>query len=122
MAAFYSEGVYRVGGGVSVPRVLSTHEPEYTAEARAAEVEGSVGLVVTIGENGRVRDIQVQTSLGYGLDEKAIECVQKWRFRAGELKGEPVPVAANLSVGFSLRDRKEHRGGDVRVGLQIDGE
>jgi hypothetical protein len=33
-----------------------------------------------------------------------------------------VPVAANLSVGFSLPGRKEHPGGDVRTVFQIDGE
>jgi periplasmic protein TonB len=102
MAIFHSDGVYRIGGGVSVPRLLSTEAPDYSAEARAAGIEGSVELLVTIGETGAVRDVQVQTPLGYGLDEKAIECVRKWRFRAGELNGAPVPVAAQLRIGFSL--------------------
>ena len=38
MAWFFSEGVYRVGGGVSVPRLISLRQPEYSAEALAARI------------------------------------------------------------------------------------
>jgi TonB family protein len=121
VATFYSEGVYRVGGGVSVPRLLTTQEPEYTAEARAARIEGSVGLIVTIGQDGIARDIRVEKSLGYGLDEKAIECVCKWRFSPGVMNGEPVPVAANISVGFSLQGGTQHPRGVQNPTRQIEG-
>jgi hypothetical protein len=47
MAMFHSEGVYRVGGGVSVPRLLVNNPPEYTAEAGGARIEGQVELLVT---------------------------------------------------------------------------
>jgi protein TonB len=78
MAMFHSEGVYRVGGGVSVPRLLVNNPHEYTAEAHGARIEGQVELVVTIGEDGIARDMRIQKSLGYGLDEKAIDCVSNW--------------------------------------------
>jgi outer membrane biosynthesis protein TonB len=40
--------------------------------------------------------------LGLGLDEKAIEAVQKWRFRPGYLNGKAVAVAATVEVNFRL--------------------
>lgn len=107
MAMFHSEGVYRVGGGVSVPRLLVNNPPEYTAEARAARIEGQVALVVTIGEDGIARDMRIQKSLGYGLDEKAIECVCNWRFSPGLKNGAAVAVAANIAVHFSLQTSEE---------------
>jgi len=40
-----------------------------------------------------------------GLDEKAIEAVQKWRFRPATKDGQPVSVSAIVDVGFRLRDK-----------------
>jgi protein TonB len=99
---FFSEGVYFVGSGVSTPRVLSSTRPEYTAEARAAGIEGAVQVVVTIGQDGVPRDARIHAGLGHGLDEMAIRCVAEWRFKPGEYEGNPVAVAATLNVSFQL--------------------
>jgi periplasmic protein TonB len=106
MARFFSEGVYRIGGGVSVPRLLTMQQPEWTAEARAAQIEGAVELLATIGQDGIPRDLRVQEALGFGLDEEAIRCVRSWRFTPGVLAGSPVPVAATLKVNFLLEPSK----------------
>jgi protein TonB len=37
-----------------------------------------------------------------GLDEKAIEAVQKWRFLPARKAGVPVAVAINIEVQFHL--------------------
>ena len=49
-----------------------------------------------------VRDIRVLRSLGFGLDEKAIEAVKKWKFRPGSKNGQAVAVQATIEVNFRL--------------------
>ena len=95
--------VYRAGGGVSQPSVLSKVEPDYTDEARAAETEGDVVLRVVVGLDGLAHDIKVIKSLDAGLDEKAAEAVQKWTFKPGLLKGVPVDVVATLEINFKMK-------------------
>ena len=46
-------------------------------------------LYIEVGPNGTADSIKVQRSLGMGLDEKAIEAVNKWRFRPGVKDGKP---------------------------------
>jgi TonB family protein len=95
-------GVYRAGGEVSSPQLITKVEPEYSEEARKAKYSGVVRLSVTIDEHGVPMDIKVTGPLGLGLDEKAVEAVQKWRFRPGLRNGKPVKVRASIEVSFRL--------------------
>jgi TonB family protein len=93
---------YRIGGGVSAPTVIHKVEPEYTNEARAAGLQGTVMLFVVITPDGRATDIKVVRPLGKGLDQAAIESVEKWKFKPGLKDGTPVPVQATIEVNFRL--------------------
>jgi TonB family protein len=95
-------GAYRVGGGVSAPRVLFSPDPEYSEEARKAKYQGTVVLWVVVGPDGRPRDIRVQRTLGLGLDEKAVEAVRQWKFDPARKNGQPVAVQINVEVNFRL--------------------
>lgn len=95
-------GAYRIGGGVTAPRVLYSPEPEYSEEARKAKYQGTVVLWVVVGSDGRTRDVHVQRSLGMGLDEKAIEAIRQWRFEPGRKDGVAVAVQVNIEVNFRL--------------------
>lgn len=95
-------GVYRIGGGVSPPQLLFKVEPEYSEEARKAKFQGTVVLYVEVDEHGNPRNLKVIRPLGLGLDQKAIEAVQKWRFKPGLKDGKPVAVAATIEVNFRL--------------------
>jgi periplasmic protein TonB len=95
-------GVFRVGGGVTAPSLLYKVEPEYSEEARKAKYQGTVVLYVEVDPSGRARNLRVVRSLGLGLDEKAMEAVNKWRFRPGYKDGKPVTVAATIEVNFRL--------------------
>jgi periplasmic protein TonB len=95
-------GVYRAGGGVTSPSLISKVEPEYSEAARKAKYQGTVILYVEVDPSGRPTNIKVERSLGLGLDEKAIEAVRKWKFRPGYKDGRPVTVAATVQVNFRL--------------------
>jgi periplasmic protein TonB len=95
-------GVFRVGGGVSVPRPIYDPDPEFSEEARKAKYQGTVMLQLVVDADGLPRNIQITRSLGMGLDEKAIETVGTWRFEPARKNGHPVPVLINVEVDFSL--------------------
>jgi TonB family protein len=95
-------GVYRVGGGVTAPVVLSKKDPEYSEEARKAKYQGTVLLSIEVSPSGLASNIKVVRSLGLGLDEKAIEAVKQWKFKPGYKDGKPVTVAATIEVNFRL--------------------
>ncbi len=53
--------------------------------------------------DGTVDILRVIRSLGFGLDENAIQALKKWKFRPGMRNGAPVDVALNIEVNFNLR-------------------
>ena len=95
-------GVFKIGDDVKAPRLLSKVEPEYTEEARVATLAGTVVIGVTIGTDGLAHNLQVLRSLGLGLDEKAVEAIERWRFSPGTKGGQPVQVMATIEVNFRL--------------------
>jgi periplasmic protein TonB len=98
----FGGGAYKIGGGVSAPSVLFKVEPEYSEEARKAKWQGTVVLSLVVDENGKAQNLKVVRSLGLGLDQKAIEAVEKWRFKPGMKDGKSVPVIATIEVNFRL--------------------
>jgi len=94
--------VFRVGNGITSPRLLSKIEPGYSEEARAAKLEGTVLLAVEVWEDGTAHNVRVVRSLGLGLDENAIDAVKKWKFSPGTKDGKRVRVSARVEVKFRL--------------------
>jgi periplasmic protein TonB len=94
--------VFRVGGGVSAPKVTYGPNPEYSKKARKAKYQGTCVLWLVVGADGKPRDVKVARSLGLGLDEKAVEAVSKWRFDPARKDGQPVAVQINVEVTFRL--------------------
>lgn len=95
-------GVYRIGGGVTPPKLTSKVEPEYTEEAKLAKYQGTTVLYAEIGVDGQPRNVQVTRGLGLGLNQKAVEAVMQWRFSPGLKDGQPVVVAATIEVNWRL--------------------
>jgi TonB family protein len=96
------DGIYEIGTGVSMPRVIYAPEPEFSEEARRTKYQGDVVLLATIGADGRPHNLTIVRSLGMGLDEKALETVRTWRFDPAKKDGHPVAVQMNIIVNFHL--------------------
>lgn len=99
------DGAYIVGiGGIGIPKCIACPNPSYSDQARSAKVSGSVVLHLIVTAEGQASNIQVKRSLGYGLDEQAIETVGKWRFEpAVGPEDKPVPVWTNIEVIFRIK-------------------
>ena len=97
-----ASGAFSVGGNVSAPQLITKTDPSYSDEARAAKISGSVTLSLVVSKDGIPTNVRVVKSLGLGLDEKAIEAVQKWRFKPALKDGVAVATQAVVSVNFKL--------------------
>jgi len=84
------------------PRALFQPGPEYSEEARKKQIEGVVQLSIVIGTDGIPHDVKVEKGLGYGLDEKAVQAVEKWRFEPPERDGQPTEQKVAVEVSFHL--------------------
>lgn len=92
---------YRVGGSVSAPHLVYKTEPEYTQEALNARRGGTVLIELVVTRDGLPSDVhELRQKIGFGLDEKAIEAVEQWRFEPGKKSGEPVAVVVQVTVRF----------------------
>ena len=100
------DDVSRVGAGVSMPTVLKRVTPEYTPEARAARISGTVVLQVVIQADGAPKIVKVIKPLDLGLTENAIAALEQWKFNPAMRNGKEVPVSANIEVNFNLEKRK----------------
>jgi TonB family protein len=93
---------FRVGNGVTAPKLLAKVEPEYSEAARRAKIAGTVLLFIVVEPDGHASNMRVVRSLEPSLDQKAMEAVARWRFQPGAKDGMPVPVQATIEVNFRL--------------------
>ena len=92
----------RVGNGVSPPKPIYQPEPEFSESARAAMYHGIATLGLIVSAEGKPTKIFVLKPLGAGLDAKAVEAVQTWKFEPAQKDGQPVRVAIAVEVNFHL--------------------
>jgi len=87
---------------VTPPRAIFMPEPEFSKEARKKKIQGVVVLSFTVGVDGNTHDIKIERGLGYGLDEKAVEAVNRWKFKPALKDEEPIERRINAEVNFHL--------------------
>jgi TonB family protein len=97
-------GLYKVGNGVSAPVPLNTVQVQYTDEARQNKLQGTVLVSLVVNTEGTPQGATIVRSLDPGLDEKALEAVQQYKFTPAieQQTGKPVPVEITLEVNFKL--------------------
>lgn len=82
---------------------LSSHM-RYPEQARAAGIEGRVGVKFVVNEDGSISDIKIMRSLGAGCDEEAVRvlaAMPKWK--PGRNNGIPVKVYFTIPIVFKLQ-------------------
>lgn len=93
---------FRVGSGVSPPRVIFQRDPVFSEPARQAKFQGAVTLMLVVNKEGLPTKIHVVKPLGCGLDAKAVQAVETWRFAPSQKDGQPVAVEIAVQVEFHL--------------------
>jgi TonB family protein len=87
---------------VEPPEILSKPRPLYTAEARAARIEGDVVIKVNLKSNGDIQIIEIVKGLGHGLDQAAYKAAEQIRFRPARKDGVAVDFTTTLRIVFEL--------------------
>ena len=86
--------------GIRLPRPYRRLRPAYPDTAARAEAEATVDVVVDIGTDGEVGDVQVVRWAGFGLDEITVATVRQLHFFPAMKNGTPVPMRVMLRYNF----------------------
>ena len=91
----------RVSQGVSEGLLLHKVTPNYPGLAKQARIQGSVVLQATIGKDGSIQNLRVQSGHPM-LTQAAIDAVRQWKYKPYMLNGEAVEVETTVQVNFTL--------------------
>jgi protein TonB len=90
-------------GGDLSSKVLYAKPPSYPVDARRAHEQGTVKLLLLVGSDGTVKDIQVATSSGsQRLDRAALAAVKRWRWSPTMSGGVATAVRGYVTIPFVL--------------------
>jgi len=92
--------VTHVGAGVSPPGIIRQQDPKLSDAADAADVRGTVILMLVVDASGVPQNIRVVRPMGCGLDLQAVRAVGSWRFDPAEKDGRPVAVEIAVEARF----------------------
>jgi len=89
---------------VNKPDYLRNPAPAYPASAKRKGQQGLVLITVYVNDRGSVDRVQLRRSSGYStLDQIALKCVKKWKFRAAKVGGIRVKSKVSVPVRFRLK-------------------
>jgi len=88
--------------GASLPVCVYCPSPDYTDLARTAKYRGTVELSLIVTKEGAVNSVVVLKGAPFSLTQKAIDTVQKWKFKPAKFHGQSVPVRVPVDIEFQL--------------------
>jgi TonB family protein len=86
--------------GVRAPRPYRRLRPEYPQTAARADAEATVDVVLDVGADGEVGEVQIARWAGFGLDESTIATVRQLHFFPAMKNGTPIPMRVMLRYNF----------------------
>ena len=94
----YTPGI----GGVTQPVPIFTPEAEFSDEARRQKYQGICVISLIVDAHGYPQNLHLVQALGMGLDQKALDAVQRYRFKPAWKDGKPVAARMTVMVNFRL--------------------
>ena len=92
----------KLGGLVEQSKLISGPRPVYPPLAREARIEGTVRLEAVISRDGTILNLRAVSGHPL-LIPAALAAVRQWVFRPTSLNGDPVEVATEIEVHFTLQ-------------------
>jgi TonB family protein len=86
--------------GLRLPKPFRRLRPEYPQSAAKADAEATVDVVVDVGADGEVANVEVVRWAGFGLDEVTVSTVRQLHFFPAMRNGTPVPLRVLLRYNF----------------------
>lgn len=87
-------------------KLLTTFEPASNEYAQNAGVAGMALYHVVVGADGQPQEVAVARPIGFGLDENAVDSIEKASFAPAIKEGKPVPVLLDLVVQFRIYSKR----------------
>jgi TonB family protein len=97
-----AEPVYFANQVSSMPHATYAPNPDFSEEARRGKFQGTTTVSLVVDPLGTVKDIQIVSPLGLGLDDRAVASVSTWKFDPAMKNGKPVSVRVEVEVDFHL--------------------
>jgi hypothetical protein len=93
----------RVSTGVIAPEVLGAAHISVPMSMTEGPIPGdaSVGLALTVDENGHAQNVHVVKSLNPLWDARVVDAVRDMHFKAGTVDNQPTAVDLNLTVNIA---------------------
>src|SRR5215216_1460986 len=86
--------------GIRLPRPYRRLRPEYPDTAARAEAEATVDVVVDVGTDGEVGEVQIVRWAGFGPDESTVATVRQIAFLPAMKNGTPITIRVLLRYNF----------------------
>ena len=94
--------VFHPREGQKLPQAIYRPGAEFSEPARRTKFQGVVTLKLVVDEEGRPTRIRIMNPLGCGLDAKAVQAVESWKFTPAEKDGQPEAAGIAVEVNFRL--------------------
>lgn len=89
-------------GGEAALKKFIEDNLKYPKEALENKVEGTVKAKYDVDSSGKVRNVEIVDSLGFGCDEEVIRLISLLKYEKAYNKGRNVTLHRNLKVKFKL--------------------
>lgn len=90
-------------GALSQARYRETPQPDYPESARREGREGRVLLRVLVDDQGRSKQVEINSSSGSAaLDRAAAEAIRRWRFHPARHGNQPIESWLRIPIEFRL--------------------
>ncbi len=94
LTTFQGRSLYRVGGEIKAPEIVQAPEPEPLKDFRPARVV----LWCIVGIDGKPYMLRVAKRASLEADQKAMQVVSKYKFKASTIKNQPIDVLMTVDV------------------------